>query len=115
MKHIIFVYNADSGLFNTLTDFAHKMISPKTYACNLCAITHPIRMSDEWKAFIESLAHKIEFLHRDEFSSQYGEIDTALPAVFERHGDNLKTPISAEEINHCNSITDLKNLVSEHI
>ena len=113
MQHIIFVYNADSGLFNTLTDFAHKMISPKTYACNLCAITHPIRISDDWKAFVENLDKKVEFLHRDEFRSQYGNLDTALPAVFECQHGNVKMLITAEEINSCNSITDLKTLVKE--
>lgn len=25
---LIFVYNADSGLFNTVTDIAHKVLSP---------------------------------------------------------------------------------------
>ena len=34
-KSIVFVYNADSGLFNMVTDTAHKMLSPDTYECNL--------------------------------------------------------------------------------
>lgn len=38
--HWLFVYNADSGLFNTATDIAHKILLPETYACNLCALTH---------------------------------------------------------------------------
>jgi len=29
-KQLVFVYNADSGMFNTLTDIAHKVFSPKT-------------------------------------------------------------------------------------
>ena len=37
---LIFIYNADSGLFNTVTDIAHKIFSPETYSCNLCALTH---------------------------------------------------------------------------
>jgi hypothetical protein len=36
---LVFVYNADSGVFNTLSDIAHKIFSPETYACNLCALT----------------------------------------------------------------------------
>ena len=32
IDQLIFVYNADSGLFSSLTDFAHKSISPST--CN---------------------------------------------------------------------------------
>ncbi len=30
-KSIVFVYNADSGLFNALPDIAHKTFSPATY------------------------------------------------------------------------------------
>ena len=52
-SRLLFVYNADSGLFNTLTDIAHKMLSPKTYTCNLCAITHGLfSEKEEWKEFI---------------------------------------------------------------
>ncbi len=69
LKHtLMFVYNADSGMFNTLSDMAHKVFSPRTYSCNLCALTHStFSMRDEWKEFIESLGVELEFLHRDEF------------------------------------------------
>jgi hypothetical protein len=52
-RSLVFVYNADSGssgLFNTLTDIAHKLISPHTYSRNLCALTHSNPgMRKEWK------------------------------------------------------------------
>ena len=115
MKRIIFVYNADSGLFNKLTDFAHKMLSPKTYDCNLCAITHPIRMNDDWKEFIETLDLNVEFLHRDELKAAYGNIETLLPAVFDAENQDLKLLISAEEINRCKTVNDLKKLVSAKV
>ncbi len=111
MEKIIFVYNADSGLFNTLSDFAHKMISPKTYSCNLCAITHPFRMSKDWKAFIESLAVEIEFLHRDELDKKYGITKIPLPTVFKLEGRKPDLLIRAEEINLCKTLEDLKALV----
>ena len=38
---LVFVYNADSGVFNALADAAHKIFSPRTYACNLCALACP--------------------------------------------------------------------------
>lgn len=70
---LLFVYNADSGLFNTLADIAHKIFSPKTYACNLCALTHsPIGMRSDWKTFLADLRQPLEFLHRDEFQHQFG-------------------------------------------
>ncbi|MBC7930780.1 MAG: hypothetical protein H7Z38_09495, partial [Rubrivivax sp.] len=53
---LVFVYNADSGLFNALTDIAHKAFSPATYQCNLCALTHStFGMRKGWKRFLETL------------------------------------------------------------
>jgi hypothetical protein len=39
-KELIFIYNAKSGLVNEMIDFAHKIVSPETYDCNLCAISY---------------------------------------------------------------------------
>jgi len=40
IDRLIFVYNAESGTMNSAIDFAHKMLSPETYECNLCRITY---------------------------------------------------------------------------
>ena len=40
IEEIVFIYNAKSGLFNAFLDWSHKIISPKTYECKLCAITY---------------------------------------------------------------------------
>ena len=40
MIELIFIYNAKSGIGNAFIDWAHKIISPKTYDCNLCSITY---------------------------------------------------------------------------
>ena len=58
---LVFVYNADSGLFNAVSDAAHKIFSPRTYQCNLCALTHSaIGMRREWKQFLDSLDVPLE-------------------------------------------------------
>jgi hypothetical protein len=113
---LVFVYNADSGLFNTLTDIAHKIFAPQTYECNLCAITFGnFGMRDEWKGFLASLPVKLEFLHRDELLQQYGLEGVALPAIFTRSGAGLELWIAAAEINTCRSIADLKDLISSRL
>lgn len=113
---LVFVYNADSGLFNTLSDIAHKLFSPQTYACNLCAITHtPLGMRDEWKEFIEQLDVPVEFLHRDELQKQYGMTHLRLPAILLREKAQPREWITAEDINRCRSITDLKSLIQERL
>ena len=109
---LIFVYNADSGFVNTLLDIGHKIVSPQTYACNLCAITHStFSMRDEWKRFVAGLGVSVEFLHRDELEKEYGIRDAALPAVFRKTDKSLQEWITREEINHCSSMEDLERLV----
>ena len=109
---LVFVYNADSGFVNTLFDIGHKIVSPSTYACNLCALTHStFSMRDEWKRFVEGLGALIEFLHRDELTKQYGIHDVALPTIFRKTDGGLQEWIGQGEINRCASLEELEQLV----
>ena len=69
---LLFVYNADSGFFNTLADIGHKLFSPATYPCQLCAITHGVLAErGAWRDFIGALDLPCEFLHRDQFQARF--------------------------------------------
>lgn len=110
---LIFVYNADSGIFNTASDIAHKIFSPETYSCNLCKITYGnFKMKEEWREYLESLDADFEFLHRDELSQKYGIADITLPVVLRINAGNLEEWITADEIKLCHSVNDLKLLIS---
>jgi hypothetical protein len=117
MQKLIFIYNAESGLFNSLTDFAHKIISPSTYNCQLCAITYGnFTVKKEWKAFIESLDIKTEFCYRDEFLKTFGTAnDLDPPAVYINNGDRVELFISSTEINASDTLEDLQKLISERL
>lgn len=109
---LIFVYNANSGLFNTLSDAAHKIFSPRTYQCNLCALTHSaIGMRREWKQFLDSLDVPLEFLHADELKARYGVAGVPLPAIFKRGDENAEVLLDAKSINACRTVGDLKQLI----
>jgi len=109
---LVFVYNADSGFVNTLLDIGHKIVSPQTYACNLCAITHStFSMRDEWKRFVAGLGVPVQFLHRDELEKQYGIRDVKLPAVFRQRNGTIEVWITREEIKRCHSLEELEQLV----
>jgi hypothetical protein len=113
---LLLVYNADSGLFNLLADAAHRVVRPSTYPCRLCAITYTFTgMRSEWREFVQSLGHPIEFLHRDELAGVYGISDVPLPAVFVNWGDRTRLLITAAEIDGCKSMEDLKQLVHGHV
>ena len=104
---LLFVYNADTGLWNGALDVMHKVFSPKTYACKLCGITYgTLSVKKEWAEFIEKLPVKTEFLHRDEWLQKFKRTDH-LPAVFIQNGEELASFIPAEEMNRMD-LTDLK-------
>ncbi|TGE14535.1 hypothetical protein [Hymenobacter elongatus] len=109
MQELIFVYNADTGLVNGLLDLAHKVVSPATYKCSLCALTYGARMRPEWKAFLNSLPVRARFFHRDDFSATYPQLAaTNLPAVFRQAtGKKPALFVSAAELNQ----TDLPGLM----
>jgi hypothetical protein len=111
---LVFAYNADSGVFNTLADVAHKLFSPQTYACNLCALTHTaFGMRDEWKRFLDGLERPLEFLHADELATRYRLTSVPLPAIFRKEGEHLEVLAGADAINTCRTLEDLKRLVLE--
>ena len=113
---LVFVYNADSGVFNTLSDIAHKIFSPETYACNLCALTHTnFAMRGEWKRFIEALGLPVEFLHADESKTRYGVGNQTLPVVFKKTSERLEILIDTGEINRCRNVVELENLLMKKI
>ncbi len=116
IEKLVFVYAADSGLFNALTDYAHKILSPKTYECSLCALTYgPLGMNRAWANFVRDLGTAVEFLHRDELVQKYGAFETELPAVFRLDGNALRPWISAPEIRSCTTLDELMILVRKHI
>lgn len=113
---LLFVYNADTGFFNGLSDFAHKILSPKTYNCNLCKLTYgTTSMKKEWKSFIESLDVNIKFMHRNEFVELYPNFELIFPAVLSVNEDALKTVIHAEELNKTHSLEKLINLIVNYL
>ena len=114
---LIFVYNADSGMFNTVTDIAHKILSPKTYSCNLCAITHSyFSVKENWADFLEGFPVECEFLHKDEFINAYpNKGDVPLPAIFESIDGQVAEKYSMDEINNCQSIDELKSLITSRV
>jgi hypothetical protein len=113
LPRLVFVYNADSGMFNTLADIGHKIFSPETYACDLCALTHGyFSERREWRTFIESLAIPCEFLHRDEFVRAFPEQkELAYPVVLLVDDKEQHICLSREDLAACNNLDTLKQAI----
>ena len=109
---LLFVYNADSGPLNALLDFGHKIVSPGTYPCSLCALTFgPFGMRREWREFTQNLGVPLEFLHADELKERYGTQDAALPAVFIKR-ERLEPLLTRPELDRLGSLGELQTAVT---
>jgi len=117
MQELLFVYNADAGLVNGLLDTLHKVLSPSTYSCSLCAITYgATSMRPEWKEFLQTLPIQPTFLHRDELRAQHPELaQQALPAAFIRNSGGSWQPfLTPEELNQAD-LPKLMELVKQRL
>jgi hypothetical protein len=111
---IIFVYNADSSPLAQVFDWLHKAALPKTYACNVCRVTYgKFAAKQEWTEFVQSLAFRTVFLHRNEFRERHPELKAIpLPAIFiEEEGLSLKIMATAEELNRPQNAEEMKALI----
>ncbi|MCW9014387.1 MAG: GTPase [Gammaproteobacteria bacterium] len=110
-KKLIFVYNADSGFFNTAADIAHKITSPDTYQCKLCALTHGyFKIKAQWDQYLKQQDMHFIFYHRDEFLKHYGDTGDELPAVFvetDRGVDVLLDKARIEELQNLDELIAL--------
>lgn len=114
-KRLIFVYNADSGFFNTVADIAHKITSPETYECELCALTHDtFSINRQWKQFLEETDLDFQFLHRDEFRKKHPEQGEVLPAIFVEKTDGLEVLIGKEQLQALTDVQQLIGLIRTH-
>lgn len=117
-QSLIFVYNANSSMFSQATDYVHKIVSPKTYNCNLCKLTYDnLGVKKEWKHFIQGLTYPVNFLHKDEFVKQYPDFASiALPTIFiQDSNQKIQQLITSDEINKQQTLPDLEQLVKSKI
>ena len=109
---LLFIYNANSGKLNTLFDIGHKIISPESYECNLCQITHGnFKERNVWKKFRETSDLDLTFLHKDEFEKQY-EGEYSYPIGLKLNGE-LSVFISTQKLNEISKPEALIELIQE--
>lgn len=105
---LVFVYNANAGKLNAAFDMAHKLLSPATYSCSLCSLTHGVFSEKQaWKKFRESSSLEIEFLHKDEFEKQGNEA-TTYPVILLR-GKPMEVVVDAKKLS---ALPDVESLIS---
>ena len=111
------MYNADGGRLAGLKDMFHKILSPGTYPCSLCAVTYgATSMQPVWREFIRMLPVPVDFLHRDEFVRDYPQWRVhPLPAAFAVAANGaLKPFIEAPEMDSAD-LNGLMQLVQQRL
>jgi hypothetical protein len=112
-----FVYNADAGIAAGIMDSIHKVVSPDTYACDLCAITHGLaRMNPKWKAWLKTLPFPTRVYHRPDFRATYPAMgDVALPLVLVERGGQPQVLIAAEDFAGVDGVDALIALIEHRL
>ncbi|MDQ3339535.1 MAG: hypothetical protein M4D80_30590 [Myxococcota bacterium] len=112
-RELVFVYNAESGLWNGMFDAAHKLVSPSTYACSLCALTYgAVSMKRAWASFVKTLPHAVRFAYRDQLRHEGVQLP-ALPALLERTPEGWVTLLTKPQIDACSDLDALVKRVRE--
>ncbi|WP_460555732.1 hypothetical protein [Hymenobacter daeguensis] len=116
-QRLVFVYNADGGRLAGLKDLFHKILSPATYPCSLCAITYgATSMRPEWRGFVKTLPVPVDFLHRDEFVRGYPQwARHPLPAAFALSENGELTPFIDAATMDATDLNGLMELVRRHL
>lgn len=113
--NLIFVYNANSGKLNSILDVAHKVVSPSTYQCSLCSLTHgAIAEKAQWKAFKNNAKHTLTFYHKDEFEKKY-QITCDYPVILKANEfkQTMDVVFRAEQLNGFDSVEQLIAVIND--
>lgn len=118
-EKLLFIYNANSGKINGYLDALHKLVSPKTYSCNLCEITYGVFTENKtWKKFRTSGNFPMKFIHLDEFKKQYASkfgSKFTFPIVLLENKGELELFISTNELNGLKNAEGLIEMISDRL
>lgn len=106
---ILFIYNANSGKLNAILDAGHKLFSPSTYQCSLCALTYDTFIENIiWKTFRKESRLNMEFYHKDEFELKFPNVKMVYPTILKLENHQLTSVLTN---NVMNEIADTEALI----
>jgi hypothetical protein len=116
-RRLVIVYNAEAGIVAGVMDSVHKLVSPATYPCQLCAVTYGLAtMKREWRAFLDGLGMELVFHHRPDFRAAYPETaDWPLPLVAVEQDGALTPLVDADDFRAIPDLASLIRVVRERL
>ena len=105
---LVFVYNAKNDFVSKTLDFAHKIISPNTYQCDLCSLTYgKFGIKKEWENYLKSIKYPHQFMYVNEFKKSFPQVEQSLPAIFWQQNKELKVIFSTNDFTQIQSVNQL--------
>jgi len=112
---IIFVYNAKSDSINKLIDFAHKIVSPSTYSCSLCTLTHhDFGARSEWKSFLNNPSYSVSVFYKNEFEKNFKK-SFDYPVVLKKEESEFTIILDKDKIAGMENLSDLLEAITRRI
>jgi hypothetical protein len=112
---LIFIFDANSGVWDAFVDSAKKVL--RINGCALCQITHGlVTEKSEWRECQEALGVPIEYLHKDELTDELRPlVEGKLPAIVADHEGEMTLLLDARTISRCRgSVEDLRGKLLFH-
>lgn len=108
---LVFIWNADAGMFNAVRDSLHKWISPETYSCRLCQLTHGLSSAHRaWRNFLKEFERPAYFYYRDTFKKTGIAVPFPIsyPLILELHQGQWRAFLTSGDLEE---ITTLEALI----
>lgn len=112
---LFFVYNANKGLANKVMDGLHKVVSPSTYACDLCAITYgPVSMRKQWKAFLDASKVPTRFYYTNNIPEEF-DLNWEYPVVLRYENSSVSCILDRQDFAAINDLDEFIVLLKQKV
>lgn len=103
---LLLVYNAKSNFGHKVFDGIHKIVSPSTYKCELCSLTHhQFGERKSWEQFRKNVSFPIRVLYKNEFLEEFGQ-NFEFPVVFINDKSALTCILDKKELAAINDLEE---------
>ncbi len=112
IQRLLFVFNADAGLWSAIVDSTKKLLMIN--GCALCSLTHGIAgEKSEWKSCKDELGVPIDYVHRDELTPKLREaVEGKLPCILAEANGEFSVLLTPDVLDRCRgSIPDMRGKI----
>lgn len=115
IRHLILIYDADTGRLSALADSARKIL--RLNGCALCSITHGLAgEKSEWRSCRAEIGVPIDVLHRNEIFGPMKElVGKSLPCVVAETAAGPRVLLTSDVLDRCRgSVDDFRGRLLTH-